>query len=63
MNNFLSSVVACTCNLATLEAELWNGVVNSPSIPDGGNSPSIDGWIVLPLVIQHKERSLTKYWT
>ena len=36
-------VVACTCNPATLEAEFRNGV---GSIPVGGNSPSIGGWIV-----------------
>ena len=36
-------VVACTCNPATLEAEFQNGV---GSIPVGGNSPSIGGWIV-----------------
>ena len=36
-------VVACTCNSATLEAEFWNAV---GSIPVGGNSPSIGGWIV-----------------
>ena len=37
------SVVACTCNPATLEAEFWNGV---GLIPVGDNSPSISGWIV-----------------
>ena len=31
-------VVACTCNLASLEAEFRNSV---GSIPVGGNSPSI----------------------
>ena len=36
-------VVACTCNPATLEAEFRNDV---GSIIAGGNSPSIDGWIV-----------------
>ena len=36
-------VVACTCNPATLEAEFRNGV---GSIPVGGNSSSIGGWIV-----------------
>ena len=36
-------VVACTCNPATLEAEFRNGV---GSVPVGGNSPSIGGWIV-----------------
>ena len=35
-------VVVCTCNPATLEAEFRNGV---GSIPAGGNSPSIGGWI------------------
>ena len=39
----LPGVVACTCNPATLEAEFRNGV---GSIPVGGNSPSIGGWIV-----------------
>ena len=36
-------VVARTCNPATLDAEFRNGV---GSIPIGGNSPSIGGWIV-----------------
>ena len=36
-------VVVCTCNPATLEAELRKGV---DSIPVGGNSHSIGGWIV-----------------
>ena len=39
----MSGVVACTCNPATLEAEFRNGV---GSLPVGGNSPSIGGWIV-----------------
>ena len=39
----LLGAVACTCNPATLETELWKGV---GSIPVGGNSPSIGGWIV-----------------
>ena len=34
---------ACIYNPTTLEAEFWNGV---GSIPVGGNSPSIGGWIV-----------------
>ena len=38
-----SSVVACTCNPATLEAKFRNRV---GSIPAGGNSPLIGGWIV-----------------
>ena len=38
-------VVAGLCNPATLEAEFRNGV---GSIPDGGNSLSIGGWIVRP---------------
>ena len=38
--------MACTCNSSTSEAEFWNGV---GSIPIGGNSPSIGGWIVSPL--------------
>ena len=41
--HFQPGVVACTCNLANLETELWNGV---SSILVGGNSPFIDGWIV-----------------
>ena len=45
-----TGVVGWTCNPATLEAEFWNGV---GSIPVGGNSPSIGGWIVRPPVIQH----------
>ena len=40
---YRSGVVACTCNPATVEAEFRNGV---GSIPVGGNSPSIGGWIV-----------------
>ena len=52
-------VVACTYIPATLEAKFRNGV---GLIPVGGNSPSIGGWIVRPPVIQHQERSLTKYW-
>ena len=54
-----SSVMTCTCSPGTLEAEFWNGV---SWIPFGGNSPLIGGWIVWPLVIQHKEKSRTKYW-
>ena len=42
-NNDRPGVVACTCNPATLEAEFRNRV---GSIPVGGNSPSIGGWIV-----------------
>ena len=41
--NDMLGVVACTCNPATMEAEFRNGV---GSIPVGGNSPSIDVWIV-----------------
>ena len=52
-------VVACTSNPATLGAKFWNSV---GSIPVKVNRPSIGGWIVWPPVIQHKERSLTKYW-
>ena len=33
----------CTCNPATLETKFRNGV---GSIPVGGNSPSIGGWVV-----------------
>lgn len=36
-------VVACICDLVTLEAELRNGV---GSTPGGGNSPLIDDRIV-----------------
>ena len=39
----MPGVVACTCNPAALEAEFRNGV---GSIPVGGNSPSLGGWIV-----------------
>ena len=49
----------CTCNPATLEAKFWNGV---GLIVVGGKSSSIGGWIVWPPLIQHKERSVTKYW-
>ena len=52
-------VVACTCNSATMEAEFWNGV-GSMQVLD--NSPSTGRCIVGSLVIQHKERNLTKYW-
>ena len=51
-------VVACTCNPATLEAEIRNG---DDSTPVGGNSLLIFGWIVWPSTIQHKKRSLSKY--
>ena len=47
------------CNPVTLEAEFRVGV---DSIPVEGKCPSIDGWTVWPPVIQHKERSLAKYW-
>ena len=46
----ITGVVARTINPGTLGAEFQNGV---GSIPVGGNSPSIGGWIVLPPVIQH----------
>ena len=39
----MTGVVTCTCNPATLEAEVGNGV---GSIPVEGNSRSIGGWIV-----------------
>ena len=42
-NTTMTSVVACTCNPAPLEAEFRNG---EGSIPVGSNSPSIGGWIV-----------------
>lgn len=49
----------CTCNPATLEAKFWIGV---GLILVGGKSSSIGGWVVRPPLIQHKERSVTKYW-
>ena len=39
----LPGVMACTSNKAFLEAEFRNGV---GSVPIGGNSSSIGGWIV-----------------
>ena len=39
----LLGVVACICNPATSEAEFRNDV---GSVPVGGNSPLIGGWIV-----------------
>ena len=39
----IPGVVACTCNPATLKAQLRNGL---GSLPVRGNSPSIGGWIV-----------------
>ena len=42
-SNSHANVVACICNPATLETAFQNGV---GSIPVGGNSPSIGGWIV-----------------
>ena len=51
--------VACTYNSATLETKFPGGI---GSVPVVGNSPSLGGWIVWQHVIQHKERSLTKYW-
>ena len=41
--NLQPGVVPCTCNPGTLKADFRNGV---GSAPVGGNSPSIDGWIV-----------------
>ena len=49
----------CTCNPATLEAKFWIGV---GLILVGGKSSSIGRWVVWPPLIQHKERSVTKYW-
>ena len=49
-NSWSMYLVTCTCNPATLKAEFPNGV---GSMPVGGNSPSIGGWIVWPSVIQH----------
>ena len=46
-------------NPATLKVEFRHGV---GSVPFGGNSLSIGGWILLPPIIQHKEKSLTKHW-
>ena len=48
----------CICDPATSEVEFWNSV---DSIPIEGYNPSIGGWIMWPLVIQQKNRSLTKY--
>ena len=43
-------VVACTFNLATLDADFRNRVGSKPA---GDTSPSIGGWILLPPVIQY----------
>ena len=56
---FRPGVVTCICNPTTLEDEFRNGV---DSLPVRGNSLSIGGWIVWAPVIQHKERSLSRYW-
>ena len=58
-NSAGSGVVARTCNPVTFEAQFQNSV---GSIPVGVNSPSMDGRIVWPPVIQCKERNQTKYW-
>ena len=39
----MPGVVVYTCDLAILEAEFRNGF---SSVPVGGNSPFIGGWIV-----------------
>ena len=31
-------------------------------VPVGVNNPSVGGWIVWPLVIQHNQKNLIKYW-
>ena len=54
----MPGVVVYTCDLAILEAEFRNGF---SSVPVGGNSPFIGGWIVWPPAVQHKE-NLAKYW-
>ena len=51
--------MAYICNSAALETEFPNSV---GSTPVGRNSPSLGGWIVWPPLMQHKSRSLTKYW-
>ena len=56
---FEIGLVAYIFNPASVEAKFRNNV---GSIPVGGNSPWIGGWIRWPPVIQHNERSLTKYW-
>ena len=43
MKGYEMNEMACTCNPATLEAKYRSGV---GSMPDGGNIPSIGGWIV-----------------
>ena len=48
VKHFLSWVMGCSCNPATLEAGFQNRV---GSIPVGGNSPSVGGWILWPPVI------------
>ena len=50
---------SCICDPATSEGEFQNSV---NSIPVEGYSPTIGGWITWLIVIQHKDRSLTKYW-
>ena len=51
--------MACISNPGNLGAELPN---DFGTVPVGGSSLSKGGWIMLPLVIQHRERNLTKYW-
>ena len=53
LTNLGGQIHVCTCNPASLEAELWNGVGGENWGLVGGNSPLIGGWIVRPPVIQH----------
>ena len=53
LTNLGGLIHVCTCNPASLEAELWNGVGGENWGLVGGNSPLIGGWIVRPPVIQH----------
>ena len=40
---YIMGVVACTCNLPTLDPEFRNGVGSKPVM---GKNPSIGGWIM-----------------
>ena len=53
------SKVMCACNPAILEAKFRNRV---GLIIVEGKSSAVGGWIVWLPLIQHKERSVTKYW-
>ena len=52
-------LVTYICSTFTLEGVFRNGV---GSTPVGSNNPSVGGWILQHSIIQHKKRSLTKYW-